>query len=415
MPFPPSQYQASRKLEQICDLRMSISDVDYVDGDDWGRAARSAPTFTTRADAERALSGLRTNASRLRIEAPPPTPALTYPPPPRPPPYLQVDSSRDVSLADVATPPPGYPSSSNVGALAFAERASEPPSFGNLRDLSATSSRPRSPPPGARRPRGLAPPVPTPQAALADYIELNDEVLVERVFDDADEPLSATGDGHVASVPQSPHNLLKRWMIKMNAAAPPRIAAPAHGAEHDPPAPKSRGPSEFDRAIEQEIEPASEKTIADLVMLKSDIPDRPRGEDPHQYLEDEVVYFDEPGDTAIGDAYPDLDDLNEAVQEVPEVRQVRQVEEKPMRSRPKLREHVFTTIKSYHHTNLGFDDEDEYTTDDDSTVNSANTERSTPYGRKSNVVVRTDAVFEESDVSHSFEKAPKRRAAPLLS
>lgn len=440
MPLPPTQFLASRRLDQICDARVSISEADWCDTDDWGRAARSAPRFPTREHAERSLSALLAGASRLRLTAPLPPrsatpPSLTYPQPPRPPPHLQVDSSREVSLADIATPSAPLPPSMYPTVLTTA--GSEPPSFGNLRDLSATSSRQRSPAPGARRPRTV-PPLPVEEksaterrAALADYVELNDEGLVERVFDDGDEPLSATGNGHVASVPQSPHNLLKRWMNKMNATAP--NASSSTEEQHQPKVkatvlretePLYEKATEIEEQVhtvkqkaepeaEPEREPASEQTLfgeapVDLMVLKSDIPDRPRTVDPHQYLLEDVAYFDDPGDTALGEAYPGMDDLNEAVQEVHDPEDV-------AKPRPKLRQQMFTTIKSYHHTNLGFDEDEDYTSEEDTTVNSSTTDRSTSFGPRNKVVVRSDAVFEESHLSHSYDKLPRRTTPAVLS
>lgn len=499
MVLPPTQYMASRQLDRICDMRVSIGSSDYVDSDPWGRAHVSAPAprFASRAAAERSLTAL---APKLHS---PPTPATVniaarrtlrhsriakeaanrsnnkkknnnyqYQQPPQPPPHLQLrDASRDsANPGDVKAPPPGpslTTSRATVPNITFdtvsSERISDPPSFANLRDLSITSSSRSRSPPGTRRPRGSNMTsnsnssntnAPVKRAALAEYLEINDEAIIERVFDDADEPTSATGAGSVASVPQSPFRL-KRWMGKINGnpsgshsslpegdyysgTSPKKKSAnlrdsvsrllsldpapeskdnndgrPSGGLDSVSSAPRSFEPKSFEpKSFEtKSFEPKSfdpnsmgsieEETpttaVYEMVMLKTNIPDRPRASDPG-LIEDDLEYFDDVGDVALGEHEEELHDYDDDHHHV----RVNPMSDKP---RPKLQEHIISSIKSYHGPNDDYDDDDyadgEYTDDESET----NTASSLSYGPKSGKSkIQADAVFEESDISHSFDQ-----------
>jgi len=380
MALPNTQYLASRELDYVCDLRISISNVDYVDSDPWGRKQLRGPHFPTRVAAERQLKALlpklppqtpdsvnyaaRRALRNSRIDKQAKArasrqPLNPYPQPPQPPSHLKIrDNSRELppkhpnhhvnhkrtipkpAKKDLPVPPPGpppppagYPSPLNATDNSSSVFSSETTSF--------PSSRGRSPP-GSRRPRGHGTSTSSNDAKrLSEYLDSND-VGVVRVDED-DEPLSATGAGSVASVPQSPFNSnrMKRWIGKRTGSRPSsppgQVVNTRKGPQKakdvrsliEPNSGNMETHGEFSPANSRTLEPLSMGSYEDetppaaglyeMVTLKTSIPDRPRESD---LMEDDMEYFDDVGDVALGDdeeAYEedeeeeeeDLDDYNE--------------------------------------------------------------------------------------------------------
>lgn len=250
-------------------------------------------------------------------------------------------------------------------------------------------------------------------------------------MDEDDEPLSATGAGSVASVPQSPFNSnrMKRWIGKRTGSRPSsppgQVVNTRKGPQKakdvrsliEPNSGNMETHGEFSPANSRTLEPLSMGSYEDetppaaglyeMVTLKTSIPDRPRESD---LMEDDMEYFDDVGDVALGDdeeAYEedeeeeeeDLDDYNENGRE-----------------RPQLKEHMISSIKSYHGPQEDYDDDDGEFTDDESLL----LHTDVPAKSRS----KRGLAVSESDVTHSFEKpnnlqvsSPmgRRRAAPAFS
>lgn len=395
----PSQYQASQLLDQICDLRVSLSTGGYVVRDDWGRRApkNSGPRFASRAAAHAALrdaptrlplppppranmASARRTSSRNRAPPRPPPRRLPAPPaysqPPAPPAHLNVLSDGSSARGSIST----------RGSISEPP-STGPPSFSTMRDNSGAKPPLRAPSPGAappaRRPRR------TSAAALADILELSDEAVVARVFDadaldaasDEDNGPVSDGAGAVASVPRSPH--ARRSSASSN---PPPVSPVA------PPA----GPSQ-----------------SGLVRA---IPDRPRApswaadddDDEGFYFDDDAGFDVAPGDTA-GSPAPGG------------------------RQRPQLREQAFASIKSYHARNLSADSLDtdtDVSDSDEASASEGDVDSTRGAYPASSSADRSDSTvasagpgalrdqpaplaplpFDESDVSHSFDTTPVPRA-----
>ena len=173
-------------------------------------------------------------------------------------------------------------------------------------------------------------------------------------------------------------------------------------------------------SIDEETPPAA---LYEMVMLKTNIPDRPRASDA-ALIDDDLEYFDDVGDVALGEGEEELHDYDDDPHHV-QVNPVSvnvSVSDKP---RPKLQEHIISSIKSYHGPNDDYDDDEyadgEYTDDESET----NTESSLSYGpRSSKAKVQAETAFEESDISHSFDQpsnlqlnvrsTPRHRRPPAM-
>lgn len=258
---------------------------------------------------------------------------------------------------------------------------------------------------------------------LSEYLESSDVGIV-RVTEEEDEPISATGAGSVASVPQSPFNSnrMKRWIGKRTGSRP--SSPPPGEVVHTKKGPQKAKDSlvrslvdpnsgnnidnhygEFSPANSRSIEPLSmgsyegnetppAAALYEMVTLKTSIPDRPRESD---LMEDDLEYFDDVGDVAIGDDEEAFADEGEDEHEEEE-EYVDDYSNANGRERPQLKEHMISSIKSYHGPQEDYDDDDGEFTDDESLL------LHTDVPQRSKSIRSAANAPSESDVTHSFEK-----------